>query len=85
MEIKKIIRCDVPLYYPNVSKEFIFFTNSSNINIGRVLNGNWGFHCLLLAQVNPCLIYYATTVTKMLSIVEIQKENSVPLYWFIVL
>ena len=77
MEINRIVRCDVPLSYPNFSEVFIVRTNSSKMNLGRVLNGKWGFHYLLLAQVNPHLINYTTTVTKLLNILEMQKENYV--------
>ena len=80
MDIKKIIICDVPLSYHNVTEGFIICTDSRKMNLGRVLNEKWGFHWLLLAQVNPSLIYYTTTVTKLLSIVETQKDNYVPLY-----
>ena len=80
MAIKKIIRRDIPLYYPNLSEGFIFCTNSSKMNLGRVINGKWGFNLLLLAQVNPHLIYYTTTETKLLSTVDIYKYISIPLY-----
>ena len=40
----------------------------------------WGFHCLLLTQVNPRLINYKNKVRKLLSIVETLKDNSAPLY-----
>ena len=80
MQIKKIIICDVPLSYHNFSEEFIFHTKSSKMNLGRVLNDKWGFHCLLLARVNPHLIYYTTTETKLLSTVDIYKYISIPLY-----
>ena len=80
VEIKKIIRCDIPISYPNVSESFIFHTKSRKMNIGRLLNGKWGIHYILLIQDNPRLIYYTTTETKMLSIVEMKKDNTVPLY-----
>ena len=85
MKIKKIIRCEVPLSYHNFSEGFIFCTNSRKMNIGRVLNGKRGFHYLLLSQVNSRLIDYTTTVTKLLSVVEMKKEDSIPLYYVIVL
>ena len=80
MTIKKIIRCDISLYYPNVSEGFIFRTNYSKMNIGSVINGKWGFNFLLIAQGNPHLIYYTTIIKKLLSTEDIKKENSVPLY-----
>ena len=85
MDIKKIIICDVPLSYHNVTEGFIICTDSRKMNLGRVLNEKWGFHFLLLIQVNPHLIYYTTAATKMLIIVEIKKENYVPLYYVVVL
>ena len=74
MAINKIIRGDVPKYYPRVREGFIFCIDSININYGIVLNGKWSFLCILITQVNPRLINYTITVTKLLIIVEAFKE-----------
>ena len=74
MAINKIIRRDVPKYYPSVREGFIFCIDSININYVIVLNGKWSFLCILITQVNPRLINYTTKVTKLFNIGEILKE-----------
>ena len=78
--MKKIVGRDVLLHYPKFSEGFIIHVDARKMHTRREISSKWEFRCLLLTQVNPCLINYTTTVRKLFIIVENLRKNSVPIY-----
>ena len=72
--MKKILGCDVLIYYPNFSKKFIINTDDSKTQLGGVISKNGKPIAFYSRKLTPPQINYTTTERELLSIVETLKE-----------
>ena len=72
--MKKLIRCETLLKYPDFNKSFVIHTDVSHTQLGKVISQDNRPIAFYSRKLNPAQTRYTTTERRLLSIVETLKD-----------